>query len=112
VDAEVAAPSRVLDGHAGVAGDLESFVPATCLGVTPRQRDVEVAELEDLKAGADGLDATHRLEERAQPIGRHPEDLDVDVGRCAAHDPIAYPAAHEERAAARVAHRHGDGARL
>ena len=96
---------------AGIAGDVEAAVAAAGLRFAPRQRDVDVADLVDLKAFADGFDAAEGFEQRAQAIGRHAEDLEVDVFRAhaaAEHQPIAHPAADDERAAAGVANGGGD----
>src|SRR2546425_4564372 len=76
-----------------------------------RQRDVDVAGLEHLKTFADGLDAAERLEQRFQAIRGNAEDLDVEVLRVAFHQAVAYPAADEERASARVADGKSDSVR-
>src|SRR5262249_31675793 len=81
VDAKITPATRLSDGHVRVAGALESLVSASGFRVAPRQRDIEIAELEHLKAGADGFDASERLEKWAQPIDGQAEDLDVDVLR-------------------------------
>ena len=59
--------------------DDEAAVAAAGLRLAARQRHVDVADLVDLKALADGLDAAERLEQRAQPIAGQAEDLEVDV---------------------------------
>ena len=104
--------SRRRDGlgqlHRRIARDVEAAVPAPRLRLASRQRDIDVARLVDLEAFADGLDAAQGLEDAVQAIGRHAEDLDVDVFAVASHQPIAHPAAHDERAAARLADRLGD----
>ena len=93
--------------HRRIAGDGEPLVAAARLRLAPRQRDVDVADLEDLKAFADRLDAADRFEQRPQAIGGQAEHLEVDVLRRLAEQPIAHPAADDERAPAGVA----DGAR-
>ena len=83
-----AASSTVIDG---IAGHVEAAVTAPGLRLAARQRDVDVAELVDLEALADGLDAAERFEQRAEAIGGEAEDLDVDVlgrrGRAAGRGP-------------------------
>src|SRR6185503_15390442 len=119
IDREIAAPRGFVDRHLRIAGDDEAAMAATGLRITPRQRDVETADLVDLKAFANRFDAPEPLEHAAQTIGRQAEDLEVDVVRfdscsiaqgngIAAKQPIAHPAADDERAAARVADRAGD----
>ena len=88
-----------------IAGHDEAAVAAAGLRLAARQRHVDVADLVDLKALADRLDAAERLEQRAQPIAGNAEDLDVDVLRLAAEQPVADPAADDQRAAAGVARR-------
>ena len=79
VDREVAPPHGFVERHRGIARDVEAAVSAARLRFAPRQRDVDVAGLVDLKAFADGLDAAERFEEAPQSIGRHAEDFDVDI---------------------------------
>src|SRR5882724_1879637 len=50
---------------------------ASRLRVAPRQRDVDVADLVDLKAFADRLHAAERLEQGAHAIAGEAEDLEV-----------------------------------
>src|SRR5262249_40875993 len=47
----------------------------------------------------------------ADPIRRQPEDLQIDVLRLAAEQPVAHPAADDDGASARVAHRRRDRGR-
>ena len=54
-------------------------MPASRFRVTPRQRDVEVAQFVDLKALSDCFDAAERFEQRAQAVWRDAEDLEIDV---------------------------------
>ena len=103
VDGEIAPPGGLLDRHVGIADDDEPLVSAPGLRVSPRQRHVDVAELEHLKALADRLDAAERLEHAPQPFARHAEHLDVDVRRLVSEQAVADPAADDERAAAGVA---------
>ena len=100
-----AASAIVIDG---IAGDVEAAVAAARLRIAAGQRHVDVADLVDLKALADRFDAAERLEQGAKPIGREAEDLDVDVLRVAAEQPIAHPAADDQRAAAGLRDRPGD----
>ena len=82
---------------------------ASGLRIAPRQRDVDVADLVDLKALADRFDAAERLEQRAQAIAGEAEDLEVDVARLGqAEQPVAHPAADNQRAAAGVTDGGGD----
>ena len=55
-------------GHRRIAGDREAAVAAARLRLAPRQRDVDVADLVDLKALADRFDAAEWL--RAAPAAR------------------------------------------
>ena len=103
VDGEIAPPGGLLDGHVGIADDDEPFVSAPGLRVSPRQRHVDVAELEHLKALADRLDAAKCLEHAPKPFARHAEHLDVDVRRLVSEQAVADPAADDKRAAAGVA---------
>src|SRR5262249_27724059 len=96
VDREVAASCGVLDGHPRIARDLEPAMAAARLRLAARERHVDIARLEHLKALADGLDAAQRLEQRLHAIGRNTEDLDVDVFDGQAHQSIAHPAADDE----------------
>ena len=109
VDGEVAPARRLGDRHVRIAGDDEAAVAASRLRIAPRQRHVDVADLVDLKAFADRFDAAERLEQRAQTIAGEAEDLEVDVARLGqAEQPIADPAADDQRAAAGVADGGGD----
>ena len=70
VDREVAAPRRLFDRHVRIAGDDEAAVAAAGLRIAPRQRDVDVADLVDLKALADRFDAAEAI--RAARAGDRP----------------------------------------
>ena len=97
----------------GIAGDDEAAVAAAGLGIAPRQRDVDVADLVDLKALADGFDAAEGLEQRAQPLAGDAEDLEVDVALLRLRQPeqpVAHPAADNQRAAASLTHGFGNRA--
>src|SRR4029450_2515109 len=83
---------------------------AAGLRIAPRQRDVDRAELVDLKALADRLHPAKTFEQLAQSSGRDVKDLEIDVGvgfAGAVHDPTAAPAADDHPPAAGA----GDGAR-
>ena len=112
VDREVAPPHRLVERHRRIAGDVEAAVPAAGFRFAPRQRDVDVARLVDLEAFADGFDAAEAL--RGAGAGDRPARRRLRC-RCpcdvAAHQPIAHPAADDERAAAGVAHGLGDALR-
>ena len=109
VDGEVAPPRRLGDRHVRIAGDHEAAMAASRLRFAARQRHVDVADLVDLKALADRLDAAERFEQRAQTIAGKAEHLEVDVARLGqAQQPIANPAADNQRAAAGVADGGGD----
>ena len=106
---EIAAPRGLLDRHVRVAVHLEAAVAAADLRLAPRQRHVDAADLVDGEALADGVDAAEALEQAAQrrrPRGRTPR------GRCPSsrepEQPVAHPAADDERAAARLADRPRD----
>jgi len=103
VDGEVAAPRGLIDRHRRVAMHIEALVAAPLLGLTPRQRDVDPGNLVDGKALPNGADVAEGREQLGKPILRDAEDLEVDVLRRVAAQPIAHPAADDERAAALVA---------
>ncbi len=63
----------------GIAGDVEAAMAAARLRFAARQRHVDVADLVDLKALADGFDAAERFEQRSQPLGRRRR---TPRGRC------------------------------
>ena len=105
VDGEIAPAARLLDGHERVAGDLEAAVAAADLRLAAGQRHVHAGDLVDGERLADGIDAADGPEQAAQPVRLDPVDLDVDVRRRDPEQPVAHPAAGDERAAARVAHR-------
>ena len=100
-----AASSTLIDGSPAI---VEALVPASGLRFPPWQRDVDVAELEHLEALAHELDSSERFEQLAQPGRRDAEDLDVDVFRLTAEQPVADPAADDERASAFAANGFGD----
>ena len=101
VDPEVAPPRGFFERHVRIARDLEPAMSASGFRFAARQRDVDVAGLVDLKALADGFDAAQPLEQRAHAVGRQAEHLEIDVRRrLPSHQPIADPAADDERAAA------------
>src|SRR5262249_1722187 len=73
-----------------------------------RERHVDVADLVDGEALADGVDRSERFEDLPQPVRRDAEDLDVEILRRPPHQAIAHPAADDERPPARVPDRPGD----
>jgi hypothetical protein len=111
VDREVAAPRRVLDRHLRIADDDEAAMSASRFRVAPRQRHVDAGDLVDLKAFTHRFHSPERFEDRSQSFRGDAEDFDVDVRRFVAEQPIAHPAADDQRAAAGVADRDGDVAR-
>src|SRR5688572_18485892 len=78
------------------------------LRVAAGQRDVHVGNLEHGEALADDVEAAEALKDLSQPPGGHPEHFDIDVLRRDAEQSIAYPAAHEQGAAALVLDRTRD----
>ena len=103
VDREVAAAGRFLDGHVGVAGHLEAAMAASDLRFAPRHRHVEVRDLVDGEAFADGVDRAERGEHVLEPIRGEAVDLEIDILRVASEQPVADPAADDQGAAACVA---------
>ena len=101
VDREVAAARRFLDRKVRIAGHLEAAMPASDLRFAPRQRDVEVRDLVDGEALADGVDGAERGEHVLEPIRGEAEDLEIDILRIAPEQLVADPAADDQRAAAR-----------
>ena len=67
------------------------------------------SDLVDREALADRIDASKGRQDVPQPIGRQPVDFEVDVVRGEAEEPVAHPAADDERATAGVADGAGDG---
>ena len=113
VDGEIAPPRGLLDRHLRIAGHDEAAMAASGLRVAPRQRHVDVADLVDLEALADRFDAAEPFEKRAQSISSQPENLEIDVrllGFRQAEQPIAHPAADDQRATAGVGDGGGDSA--
>ena len=110
IDREVAAAKRFLLGQERVAPHLESAVTGRHLGLAPGQRHVDVADLVDGEALADGLDRTHAGEQRAERGGRQAVDLEIDVLRLPPEQAIADPATDDKRPAALAAHGGGDRA--
>ncbi len=110
VDPEVAPPRGFFERHVGIARDLEPAMSASGFRFAARQRNVDVAGFVDLKALADGFDAAQSLEQRAHAVGGQAEHLEIDVSRrLPTHQPVADPAADDQRAAAALANRLGDG---
>src|ERR1051326_2074432 len=105
VDGEVAAARGLLEGHRGVALDVEGPVAAASLALTPRQAHVQIlAELVDAERLADDVNAPQAVEQRAQDRRLYPVDLHVPVLRSAPHQTVAHATADHQRAPARVAH--------
>ena len=88
-----------------VAGDGEAAVPAAGLRLAPRQRHVESGDLVDGEALADGVDAAERaaasLAAASASTPKTSTSMSFDG---TTHQPIADPAADDQRASARVAH--------
>ena len=102
---EVAPPRGLSQRQRRIARHREAAMPAAGLRLAPRQRHVEAGHLVDGEALADGVDAAEAPAGSSfSAIGVDAEDLDVDVLRGVTHQPIAHPAADDQRAAAGVAH--------
>ena len=67
------------------------------------QRDIDLADLVHREALADRLDPAEALQQCPQRRRPDAEDLDVDVLRRQAEQPISHPSADDERAAASLA---------
>ena len=78
------------------------------LRLAPRQRDVDLAELVHLEALADVLDAAEAFEQLPETRSVEPVHLEVDVLRLAPHQPIAHPAADNQRPPAGRTDRRGN----
>ena len=102
VDGEVAAPRRFVDRQCRIARDLEAAVAAAVLRFAARQRDVDAGNLVDGEALADGVDRAELRQQLAQCRRGEAVDLEIDVLRRAPDQPIANPAADDQRAAAGV----------
>ncbi len=70
VDGEVAPARGFLDRQRRIAADVEPAMATAGFRFAAGQRDVDVADLVDLEALADGFDAAERLEQAAQ-MRRH-----------------------------------------
>ncbi len=84
---------------------LEAAVAAADLRLAAGQRHVDAGDLVDGERLADGIDAADGFEQAAQPVRLDAVHLEVDVRGGDPEEPVAHPAAGDERAAARVAHR-------
>ena len=105
VDGEVAPARRVRDRHGGVALHHEAPVATAGLRLAARERHVdrfagEPRHLVHRKAVAHRLHAPQVPQQRVQPVGGHTEHLDVHVLRGPLQEPVAHPAAHDQRAPA------------
>ncbi len=100
VDGKVTPARRLRDRQGWVAFDGETLVAATDLGLAAGQRHVNRAKFVDGEALADGVHAAEGVEERAQPIGRKPEHLEIEVLGPATKQLVADPATDDERAPA------------
>ena len=100
VDGEVAAARRLLGVERGVADDLESLVAAPGLRLAAGQRDVQAGHLVDREALADGVDRSEAGEQVLEAQRVQPVDLEVEILGDAAEQPIADPAADDQRPAA------------
>ncbi len=107
VNCEVAPSRGLFQWEVRLTRHGEAAMPASGLRLAPRQRDVQTCHLVDGEALADGVDAAERFQDLLQTCGVDAKDLEVDVLRRMAHQPVAHPAADDERAAAGRA----DGAR-
>jgi hypothetical protein len=110
VDREIPPPRRVLRRKRRVALDRKALVPAPGLRLAAGQRHVDAVDLEDRETFADLIHASERFKERAQRIGRHAEDFDVEIFRLAAEQLVSNRAAHDQRAPATRGDRSGQGA--
>ena len=97
IDREVAPPRGLADRHRRIALDGEPRVPPSGFRLASRQRHVDAGHLVDGKAAPHGLHPAERCEQRGQIAFGHAVDLDVEVLRDAAAQPVAYPAADGQR---------------
>ena len=111
VHREVAPPRGRRQRQLRVADHGETPVAPAGLRFGAGERDVERAELEDRKAGADTVDGAESGKHGVQLVGRETVCLDVDILGVDTPQRVAYPAADNERAAARVPHGAGHAAR-
>ena len=111
VDGEVAAPRRLLRIEPGVADDLESLVAAPGFRFAAGQRDVQAGDLVDREALADGVDRSEAGKQVLEAQRVQSVDLEVEILGDAAEQPIADPAADDQRLPAGCVHGASDRAR-
>jgi hypothetical protein len=87
--------------------DLEAFMTAAPLRLSPWKRDIDLTraprgrhDLVNGKTLTNGFDTTDRCEQRGQLFLGDSEYLDVDVLRWASTQPVSHPSADDQRAAA------------
>ena len=97
---EIAPPRRLGHVHGRVADDGEGAMAAADFRLAARQRDVDLFDLVDSEALADGVDRPDRREQLPQPLRFDAVDLDVDVLARPRQQAITHPAADDQRAAA------------
>ena len=92
--------------------DDEAAMSASRLRVAPRQRHVDAGDLVDLKAFTHRFHSPERFEASIAVVSEGTPKTSTSMsGRFVAEQPIAHPAADDQRAAAGVADRDGDVAR-
>ena len=96
-----------VERHDRIAGDLEAAVAAAGLRLAARQRDVDVGDLVDGEALADGVDRCRTRASTSRERGRlgRPKTSRSTSFDGVPEQSIADPAADDERAAAGVARR-------
>ncbi len=97
---EIPAARRLVGRHVGIAADFERPMAAADLRFPPRQRHVDVEDLVDGEALADGVDGGEGGEQRLQARCGEPVDLEIDILPRPAEQPVAHPAPDHERPAA------------
>jgi hypothetical protein len=109
IDREVAPPGRVGDRQRRIAVHREALMTAPGLGLAPRQRHVETADLVHGEALADDVDAPEAVEQWPERRALESEHLHVEILRRAAEDLVAHTTADQKGASSALAHSRGDG---
>ena len=100
VDCEITTPRRFGRCEVRVAGNRERSVPAADPRFGARQGDVDVLDLVDREALADGVHRADLVEQSLHALRRQAEDFDVDVLVGPTEQLVPHPAADDERATA------------
>ena len=110
IDREVSPGSCFFHTHFRIGRDVESAMPPARLGFPARQGNIDgqSLELDHTEGPADQIQGENLAERGLQAIGRHPENLDVEIPRRQAEGRIANAAADQIRPPTFTAYRLAD----